>query len=187
MNNIFFEADGSLKLDPKIPDNFSLFGFHKSYKIDLQKLENAFEEYIFQLHPDFFSTSSQLQKTLSLKFSSVIKQAKDELADPFARAIYLCKLCKRAPQELDLQQPQNFLIETLEIREKLENSDALKTQKNLISKIQKEYSNLLEQLTVDFEYFIDSQNKEDLFATLSQRIGKIKYYKNIELQITSLK
>jgi molecular chaperone HscB len=187
MDDIFFEQSGDLKANPEIPDHFTLFALRQNFRIDAQVLEASFEDYIFRLHPDFFSQGSAEQKRLSLKFSAIIKQAKDELANPFTRAIYLCKLLGKNLQESDLQQPQDFLMEMLEVREKLETAEALTKETDLIKKLKEETCDLLEQIASDFDKLIGAENKEPFFSSLAQRIGKIKYYKNIEEQITSLK
>ena len=187
MNNIFFEANNNLKLSAILPDYFSLFELEKTYQIDLIALEESFENYIFQLHPDFFANATEQQKKLSLKYSAIIKQAKDTLTNPYTRAIYLCNLFYQVPSEKELKQSQDFLIEILEVREKIENSETLETQKELIVDLKKEYQKLQKELQTDFKYFINNDNnKKDLFFALAQKIGKIKYYKNIEDQLEIL-
>ena len=185
MQNIFFEAEGVLKHNPEIPDHFALFSIPKAFLIDLKNLEEVFEKYLFQLHPDFFSTESESQKTLSLKFSAIIKQAKDELNNPFTRAVYLLKTIYQSPSEQNLKQPQDFLMQMLEVREDLENKDAIEN-KEFILKLQKDYQNLLKELAKDFDEFIAAGNKQELFLPLAKKIGKIKYYINIQEKIDSL-
>ncbi len=187
MESIFFEANGQLKSNPNIPDNFALFGLAKTFNIDLELLEVAFEERIFTLHPDFFTNAPKSQKFLSLKFSAILKQAKDEIANSFSRAVLLCKLLYRSPLEKDFTQPQDFLIFMLEVRESLVASQVLTKQKDLIIKLRQQHKDLLRGLAVDFELFAAAKNKSDLFCALTQKIGKIQYYKNIEEQIESLR
>lgn len=187
MINIFFKPDGSLKENITLPDYFSLFQLKIAYFVNLTALENSFEEYILELHPDFFANASSSQKTLSLKYSAIVKQAKDEIANPYTRAIYLCKYLHKTPKEEELKQPQNFLLKMLEVRELIETPNALKTQKKLIFQLKTEYQELQKKLQELFDKFIKSENKKDLFLPLSQAIGKIKYYKNIAEQLESFK
>ena len=84
--NTFFTKDGNLKEKIEIPDYFILFNLQKKYSLDAKELEQSFEDWMLQLHPDLFATALNSQKTLSLKYSAILKQAKDILSNPFQRA-----------------------------------------------------------------------------------------------------
>ena len=117
-------------------------------------------------------SSIETQKNLSLKYSAILKQAKDILSNPFQRAIYLCGLIYKTPAEKDFTQPQDFLLEMLEIRERLEQPDALIQEKKL-EQLKKEQP---EELQSDFEKLQQEENKTELFEKITKKIGKIKYY-----------
>ncbi len=177
--NIFFAEDGNLREKVEIPDHFSLFNLPKKYSLDKVKLELSFENWILQLHPDLFATAKETQKKISLKYSAILKHAKDTLSNPFQRAIYLCGLIYKTPAEKDFTQPQDFLLEMLEIREKLEQPNALTEEKELIEELKKEQQNLTKELNQDFEMLQQAENKAECFEKIAQKIGKIKYYTNI--------
>ena len=184
--NTFFTKDGNLKEKIEIPDYFILFNLQKKYSLTLEKLEQSFEDWMLQLHPDLFVTAIETQKNLSLKYSAILKQAKDILSNPFQRAIYLCGLVYKTPAEKDFTQPQDFLLEMLEIRERLEQPDALIQEKKLIEQLKKEQQILTEELQSDFEKLQQEENKTELFEKITKKIGKIKYYINISEKIQSL-
>ena len=154
--NTFFTKDGNLKEKIEIPDYFILFNLQKKYSLDAKELEQSFEDWMLQLHPDLFATALNSQKTLSLKYSAILKQAKDILSNPFQRAIYLCGLIYKTPVEKDFTQPQDFLLEMLEIRERLEQPDALIQEKKLI-----EATDFNRRITIRF--FQQEENKTELF------------------------
>ena len=184
--SIFFAEDGNLKEKIEIPDYFILFNLQKKYSLDAKELEQSFEDWMLQLHPDLFAATMNSQKTLSLKYSAILKHARDTLINPFQRAIYFCGLIYKTPAEKDFTQPQDFLIEMLEIRERLEQPDAPIKEKELIEKLKKEQQNLITELNEDFEIFNKSKNKQEHFDKLTKKIGKIKYYINISEKIQSL-
>ena len=153
--NTFFTKDGNLKEKIEIPDYFILFNLQKKYSLDAKELEQSFEDWMLQLHPDLFVYCSRIRrKTLSLKYSAILKQAKDILSNPFQRAIYLCGLIYKTPAEKDFTQPQDFLLEMLEIRERLEQPDALIQEKKLIVHSKSDLQQILTGRIISiFSYF----------------------------------
>ena len=55
--NTFFTKDGNLKEKIEIPDYFILFNLQKKYSLDAKELEQSFEDWMLQLHPDLFVTA----------------------------------------------------------------------------------------------------------------------------------
>ena len=179
MSDIFFTEDGNLKANLKLPNHFELFSLKVSYAIDLAVLETRFEELLLQLHPDLFSTASNSQKSLSLQYSALLKCARDVLAYPFQRAIYLCELLYKKPTEPDLKQPQDFLIEMLEVQENLAELTDETEKTKLLQIITAKKEQLLAELIPDFNKLAEGKNKAGDFQTIATKIGKIKYYHNI--------
>ena len=168
--NTFFTKDGNLKEKIEIPDYFILFNLQKKYSLDAKELEQSFEDWMLQLHPDLFATALNSQKTLSLKYSAILKQAKDILSNPFQRAIYLCGLIYKTPAEKDFTQPQDFLLEMLEIRERLEQPDALIQEKKLIEQLKKEQQILTEELQSDFEKSSKKKTKRNCLKKSQKKV-----------------
>lgn len=186
MEDLFFLKEGILKENIDLPNHFLLFNLPQKYLIDFTLLEQSFENILFQLHPDLFAVATESQKNLSLKYSTHIKKAKEELLHPFKRAIYLCKLLYKIPTDKELKQTQFFLLETLKIQERLEKIENTEAEKKLIAKLKKDQQQLLSELSKNFDLLKQSDNKEDLFKQISQKIGKIKYYCNIIDKINSM-
>jgi len=75
-----------------------------------------------QVHPDRFANASDQQKRLSMQQTSWINEAQATLKDPVLRATYLLKL-KGVDIKLENETTMDagFLMQQLEMRERLEN------------------------------------------------------------------
>ena len=101
---------------------FELFGLPVSYDVDLNKVQLHYMELQKQVHPDRFANASDQQKRLSMQQTSWINEAQATLKDPVLRATYLLKL-KGVDIKLENETTMDagFLMQQLEMRERLEN------------------------------------------------------------------
>ena len=104
---------------------FELFGISVSYDVDLNKVQQQYMVLQKQVHPDRFANASDQEKRLSMQQTSWLNEAQTTLKDPVLRAIYLLKL-KGIDFNLENETTMDagFLMQQLEMREKLENIKA---------------------------------------------------------------
>ena len=101
---------------------FELFGLPVSYDVDLNQVQQRYMELQKQVHPDKFANASDQEKRLSMQQTSWINEAQTTLKDPVLRATYLLKL-KGVDINLENETTMDtgFLMQQLEMRERLEN------------------------------------------------------------------
>ena len=101
---------------------FELFELPVSYDVDLNEIQQHYMALQKQVHPDKFANSSDQEKRLSMQQTSWINEAQATLKDPVLRATYLLKL-KGTDINLGNETTMDaaFLMQQLEMRERLEN------------------------------------------------------------------
>lgn len=103
---------------------FELFDIPVSYEVDLNKIQQHYMELQKQVHPDKFASASDQEKRLSMQQTSWLNEALATLKDDVLRASYLLKL-KGLDINLENETTvdMTFLMQQLEVRERLENVD----------------------------------------------------------------
>lgn len=102
-------------------DPFDLLGIPPAFDVDLAALHRAWLAGSARLHPDRLSAgSSESDEAQRLALLAALNQSKAVLADPFQRGEALLARLGGASKEADKSLPDGFLIEMLEVRERLE-------------------------------------------------------------------
>ena len=100
---------------------FELFELPVQFSVDETRLGKIFRQLQQQLHPDRFAGASAHEQRVAVQYSALVNQAYTVLREPLARALYLLELRGIGQQEVSSQQVAGgFLIEQMELREKLE-------------------------------------------------------------------
>jgi molecular chaperone HscB len=101
---------------------FELFQLPVSYDVDLNQIQQHYTSLQRQVHPDKFASASDQEKRLSMQQTSWINEAQTTLKDPVLRANYLLQL-KGADKDqgVETTMDASFLMQQLEMRERLEN------------------------------------------------------------------
>jgi len=100
---------------------FELFQLPIQFEIDAADLGSRFRQLQRQLHPDRFMSKSQHEQRMAIQYSAFVNQAYTTLRTPLQRALYLLELSgingeQVAGEKID----GGFLMEQMELREKLE-------------------------------------------------------------------
>jgi molecular chaperone HscB len=111
------------------PDHFGLFGLARRWDVDRGEVERRYLELSQTSHPDQFVGHGVAAQRAAMERSSRINAAHRTLRDPVLRAEHLVKL---GGVDLDSSDPrtgaphptQAFLIEMIELRERLAAGDA---------------------------------------------------------------
>ena len=110
-------------------DYFGLLGLERRWRLDRGALERSYLERSQASHPDGFIGQDSGVQRAAMERSSQLNQAHRTLRDPVLRAEYLVKL---GGVDLDSSDPrtgaprpsQDFLIEMIELRERLAEGEA---------------------------------------------------------------
>ncbi|XP_069850709.1 iron-sulfur cluster co-chaperone protein HscB isoform X1 [Dipodomys merriami] len=165
-------------LQPPDPtrDYFSLMDCNRSFKIDTTKLQNRYQQLQRLIHPDFFSQKSQTEKDFSEKHSTLVNDAYKTLLAPLSRGLYLLKLHGiEIPEGTDSEMDSQFLMEIMEINEKLaeaESEDAVADVESTVQAKQKEFT---DNVKMAFE--------QDDFEKAKEILTKMKYFSNVEEKV----
>ncbi|XP_077617787.1 iron-sulfur cluster co-chaperone protein HscB isoform X1 [Crocuta crocuta] len=123
-------------LQPPDPtrDYFSLMDCNRAFRVDTAKLQNRYQQLQRLVHPDFFSQRSQTEKDFSEKHSTLVNDAYKTLLAPLSRGLYLLKLHGvEIPEGTDYEMDQQFLMEIMEINEKLAEAESEAAMKEIES------------------------------------------------------
>lgn len=110
-------------------DHFGLFGLERRWNVDRGEVERRYLELSQRHHPDNAVGQSAAVQRAAMELSSRINAAHRVLRDPVLRAEYLVRL---GGVDLDSSDPrtgaphptQAFLLEMIELRERLEEGEA---------------------------------------------------------------
>ncbi len=100
---------------------FELFALPATFDIDRKALDVAFRTQQTQTHPDKFAAATDVERRAAEQRSALLNDAYKTLRDPVLRAAYLIET--RAGinvfDERNTRMPADFLIEQMELRERL--------------------------------------------------------------------
>ena len=100
---------------------FQLFDLSERFALDTAHLGEQFRQLQQQLHPDRYAGASETEQRIAVQYSSLVNQAYTILRAPLSRAIYLLELQGMSAEEVSRQHVAgDFLMEQMELREKLE-------------------------------------------------------------------
>jgi len=105
---------------------FQLFNLPVQFALDQAQLGARYRQLQGELHPDRYASASDYEQRVALQYSALVNEAYATLGKPLGRALYLLELAGMSQEEISRQQIDGgFLIEQMELREKLEAMDGL--------------------------------------------------------------
>ena len=100
---------------------FQLFNLPVQYPLDASSLGARFRQLQQELHPDRFAGGTARDQRLAVQYSAMVNEAYATLSKPLPRALYLLELAGLTREQISAEQVDGgFLIEQMELREKLE-------------------------------------------------------------------
>jgi len=107
-------------------DYFQLFDLPLQFAVDLAQLGVRYRQLQGELHPDRYASAPDYEQRVAVQYSALVNEAYATLRKPLPRALYLLELAGMSQEEISNQQIDGgFLIEQMELREKLEAMDDL--------------------------------------------------------------
>ncbi len=100
---------------------FELFDLPVQFAVDTAVLGRRYRQLQQELHPDRYAAAAAHEQRMAVQYSAFVNEAYATLRTPLKRALYLLELSGMTQQEVSRQQLDGgFLIEQMELREKLE-------------------------------------------------------------------
>jgi len=141
-----------------LKNHFELFGLTPAYALDLAHLDRAYRDIQSKVHPDRFAQAGDAERRASMQMTTQVNEAYRTLKSPVRRASHLLELNGvDTGFETNTAMPSGFLMEQMELREKLEETrDAASLaaiEKDVMNKKQKIETQIAECIDAkrDFE------------------------------------
>ena len=120
---------------------FQLFDLPLQFAVDLAQLGARYRQLQGELHPDRYASAPDYEQRVAVQYSALVNEAYAVLRKPLPRALYLLQLAGMSQEEISSQQIDGgFLIEQMELREKLEAMDGLVDPDPVLEHLVKEIS-----------------------------------------------
>lgn len=105
-------------------DFFARLNLPRRYTLDPAAVERSYLEKSRALHPDFHSTASDAEQRASLELTAALNQAYLALNDPYRRIEHLLALAGGPTAGEHKSLDQAFLMEMMELRDRIEQAKA---------------------------------------------------------------
>jgi molecular chaperone HscB len=148
----FCETCGAVQ-PPGQANHFLRLGLETSFDIDIDWLDQHYFNMQRNLHPDRFATSSAQEKSLSQQQATTINDAYETLKEPLRRADYMVDLLSAdlLPDGCNLVNDQALLMETMELREALQECETMEQVNALSARAQNEIKGCIDKLSKLFK------------------------------------
>ena len=101
--------------------HFELFGLPAKFEVNGEALERSYREIQSRVHPDRFAHAGDAERRASLQWTTRVNEAFQVLKNPVTRAKHLLELHGvDVAFETNTAMPPGFLMQQMELREKLE-------------------------------------------------------------------
>ncbi|WP_199220101.1 Fe-S protein assembly co-chaperone HscB [Limnohabitans sp. Hippo3] len=128
-------------------NDFELFDVPAQFVQDRAQLDARWKALQREAHPDRFAAEGAAAQRVAMQWSVRINEAYQRLKDPLKRAAYLCEL-RGAPvqAENNTAMPAAFLMQQMEWRETLDDTESAEGLENLADEVAAEQQRVLQEL-----------------------------------------
>lgn len=157
---------------------FEVLGIKTSFDVDSRQLTQRFRQLQSTLHPDKFTLKAEEEKQISESQSALVNKAYSTLQKPLTRGLYLLELYGEPLEEQEVQVDSVFLMEIMDINEKLASASSVKVVKSIGEENRIVLQDLIEQLSKTFK----SKN----ILTAKEILARLKYFTNIDDKVKEM-
>ncbi|MBI5545143.1 MAG: Fe-S protein assembly co-chaperone HscB [Deltaproteobacteria bacterium] len=177
------EACGAVQPVPAQANLFEVLGLPQTHFLEPLAVEERFKDLNRKLHPDRFAQKTPRERRMSLDWTTQVNDAARTLRDPLKRATYLVRLGgidveKECGTGAMRRLPPEFLEETLEQREALEEAKAAKDLEKvraLAQAVEKRSAAILDRLSSAMREFESSRERAAL-ERAGDALAVLKYF-----------
>jgi molecular chaperone HscB len=158
---------------------FELLGLPARYDIDVSEVRRKYFELMRDIHPDRLAADGGEVQQTSMRVSAQINEAYQVLLDPVQRAEYLLELAGGKAAADDKQVPQEVLVDTLELREEIDEARATEDRAaldKLRRQIQDRFEAALEEIG---SLTRDLPGTDEMRQRLRGKLNAIRYYRKM--------
>lgn len=147
--------------------HFELFGLPAAFSLDQEMLEKAYRDIQSQVHPDRFAHAGDAERRASLQWTTRVNEAYRTLKSPVQRAKHLLELHGvDVAFETNTAMPPEFLMQQMELREKLEEAKDARALDGLRSGLQEDFRALEKTVAETIDAKQDYRAAADLVRKL---------------------
>ncbi|ABK45550.1 co-chaperone Hsc20 [Magnetococcus marinus MC-1] len=175
----FCPTCGAIQPPQRDQSLFEFLGLPPSYGVDPQALEAACLRLQQQFHPDKFATQADTARRYAMEYATRLNEAKQILSAPLQRAIYLLEqLGGTASHASGGGQDPMFLMEVMELRERLEELDAeSETVWDKLEALKHEVTALAEEeIAALSSGFAKQDGDPEWWVVLARHIDRLRYH-----------
>ncbi len=163
---------------------FEIFGVPVQLKLDKSDLPRRFFELSRKFHPDFYSNATPAEKEKALEITASLNKAFKTFQNADDTIKYVLQLKGLLEEEEKYQLPPDFLMEVLEINEKvMDAEDDPNLKVNLLSAIDNLQSEIYAPVKKIIEYYQDGVTTEKELLQVKEYYYKKKYLTRIRKEL----
>ena len=166
---------------------FEIFGLPIQLRVDKTDLPKRFFELSRKFHPDFYANSTPSEQNRALEITANLNKAFKTFQDPDNTIKYVLQLKGLLEEEEKYQLPPEFLMEVLEINEKLMDAgDDEGIKLDLQSAIDNLQSTIYAPVKETIENYKDGITTEKELLQVKEYYYKKKYLHRIQQQLNGM-
>jgi molecular chaperone HscB len=144
---------------------FEFYGIPESFKLNEGLIKKKFYELSKQYHPDFYAGEDEETQQEILELSTLNNKAYQALSAPAKRLEYILKLHGLVAEGAKPQLPADFLMEMMDINERLMELDSPEELSSLTAEVlavENDMNEELEKLTDGYSHLNDTAKESRL-------------------------
>ena len=166
---------------------FEIFGIPIQLKVDKNELPKKFFELSRKFHPDFYANTTPSEQNRALEITANLNKAFKTFQNPDETIKYVLQLKELIEEEEKYQLPPDFLMEVLEINEKLMDAgDDPELKLSLQSAIDNLQSEIYEPVKETVEHYQEGVTTEKELLQVKEYYYKKKYLHRIQQQLNGM-
>lgn len=130
---------------------YEIFTLPLTFDVSRKLLNRQYLNFQRQLHPDRYMQSKELELKYAESRSAEVNEAYMELKDPIRRGKLLLRLRGHQVKEKDTLADPAFLMETMELREEIDDAQAQSELESLLSTVQSKYDIEIQHISSNFQ------------------------------------
>jgi molecular chaperone HscB len=168
-----------------ITNFFDIFSFTGRLGFDQDEIDSRFYSLSKQIHPDLHENKDDLQKKLSIQYSSLLNNAYQTLINPFKRAKYFLEIHNDVALSKDI--PQQLLADVFEVQELLESNtlddDEIEELGSQLNKFDRNIQESKDLLEAQFKTYDLEKNLSETISGIKKILLEYNYLKRLSTQI----
>ena len=161
-------------------NHFELFGLEPVFALNAESLDSAYRDIQAKVHPDRFAHAGDAERRASLQWTTRVNEAYRTLKDPVQRAKHILELKGvDVAFETNTAMPADFLMQQMELRERLEeavgrkNADVLDALRRNLAKEKQSFESQIGKV-------IDEKHD---YPAAAQLVRKLQFLDKLDAEI----